>query len=117
MAHRRKKVSHAREAFYVACILIFVLIGIFIIVGPEGYLEMKRMQVEFETHRLRNEALENANDELWRAIQGMRNDPQVKEGYARQKGYARPGEVILEVPDTAPEKPSLPGATLSPKRK
>ena len=117
MAHRRKKVSHAREAFYIACILIFVLIGIFIIFGPEGYLEMKRMQVEFETHRMRNEAIAETNDEIKHEIQGMRDDPQVKEDYVRRKGYARKGEVIVEVPDPDPEKPLPSGPASSTQRK
>jgi cell division protein FtsB len=113
MAHRRKKVSHGREAFYIACILIFVLIGIFIVFGPEGYLEMKRIQVEFETHRKRNEAIADTNDKIKQEIQGMRDDPQVQEDYLRRKGYARKGEIILEVPEPAPDKP-LPANPASP---
>ena len=108
MAHRRNRVSHAKEAFYIVCILLALLIGLFSIVGPKGYLDMKNAQTELEAHRARVESLKKSNQELERSIDALRSDPKAIEGLARKKRYAKKGEIILEVPEAAPATDSRP---------
>lgn len=102
MASSNNRVSHAKEAFYVSCITLSLLIGLFSYFGPNGYREMKRLQSEVASHRARVEALQKSNEERLHKIQMLRDDPVAIEGYARQKGYGRQGEIIEEVPQPVP---------------
>jgi cell division protein FtsB len=115
MAMSKKRVSHAREAFYIICIVIFLLIGLFSYVGPGGYLEMKKTQAELSTHQARVEAQKQAKVERLKAIEALRDDRRNNEEierYLRDKGYGRKGEIIQEVPkpetDRAPSKGKQP---------
>jgi cell division protein FtsB len=108
MVQRRKKVSHAKEAFYVICILILLLIGLFSFVGPGGYLELRRAQAELEIHRSRVETLQKSNVERMNSIRALREDDKAIEGLAREKGYGKKGEVVQEAPQSEQEKPPTP---------
>ncbi len=105
MARFKKRVSHAKEAFYIICIVIVLLIGLFGYLGPGGYLEMKNVQAELAAHQSRVDALQksrqehmNTNDDL----RDNRKNNEAIETYARKKGYGKKGEIIQEVPQ--PEK-------------
>ena len=102
MARSRKKISHGKEAFYIICILLVSLVGIFSYFGPGGYLEMKKAQIELETHRNRVEILRKTNEERMRTINSLREDSDAIERYAREKGYAKKDEIILEIPSQEP---------------
>ena len=107
MAHSRKRVSHAQEAFYVICILMILLIGLFSYVGPWGYLEMEKTQAELAIQSARVEALEKENGVRVDNIKSLQhNDEDAIEGYARKKGYGRKGEIIQEVPQQEPDRPA-----------
>jgi len=107
MARKRSKVSHGKEVFYIACLLILLLVGFWGYLGPGGYLEMKRTQAELATHKARVDALTKDNSERFTNIQLLREDSETLERYARQKGYARKGEMVQEVPAQKPAKPSV----------
>jgi cell division protein FtsB len=110
MASTRKKISHAKEAFYIICILVALLVGLFSFVGPGGYLEMKQAQTELQIRSDRVEELQKENAECLRTIDELRNDPEALERYMRQKGYAKRGEIIQEIPQSEPPvKPPIPG--------
>ncbi len=100
MTQRRSKVSHAREIYYIVFILAVVIFGLFTIWGPGGYLEMRRNQVELESHRVRIEALRQRIDERAKAVQNLKSDRRTIEELARKQHYARPGEIIVR---TAPQ--------------
>ncbi len=119
MASTKNRVSHAKEAFYIICILIFLLIGLFSFVGPGGYLDMKKTQEEMETHRARTETLQKNIDERVKEIDALRTDKATIEGYARKKGYGKKGEIIQEIPqqDPAPAESTPPGSNAAPKTK
>ncbi|MBZ5495187.1 MAG: septum formation initiator family protein [Acidobacteriia bacterium] len=102
MGRSRKRVSHAKEAFYIICILVVLLVGLFSYLGPGGYLEMKRTQAELETHRARVELLRKSNEERMRTIESLRIDDEAIERYARKKGYGKKDEIIQEVPQQEP---------------
>ncbi len=102
MASAKNRVSHAKEAFYIVCILIFLLIGLFSFIGPGGYFDMKKTQQELETHRARTEALQKNIDERMKNVEALRKDKGTIEGYARKKGYGRKGEIIQEIPQQDP---------------
>jgi cell division protein FtsB len=101
----KKRVSHAREVFYIICIVIFLLIGLFTYVGPGGYMEMKRVQAELATHQERVEAQKQTKADRLKSIESLRDDRQNDEEierYLRERGYGRKGEIIQEVPKPDP---------------
>ncbi len=106
MESSRNRISYLKQAFYVACITVALLIGLFTYFGPGGYREMKRIQAELAIHQQRVEALRVSNEERLHRIQRLRDDPQAIETYARKKGYGRKGEIIEEVPE--PVTPDVP---------
>jgi cell division protein FtsB len=98
MTTSKSRLSHAKEAFYISCIVIAVLIGLLSWFGPYGYKELKKTQSEVAAHRARVEALRKNNEDHLHNVQMLRENPEAIEDYARQKGYARKGEIIQEVP-------------------
>jgi cell division protein FtsB len=102
MARRRNRVSHSKEAFYIVCILAFLLIGLFAYLGPGGWLELRKTQAELKAEREQIESLTVENGERLRTIQLLRDDRETQERYARRKGYGRKGEIIQEVPTQDP---------------
>jgi cell division protein FtsB len=98
MSHSRVKTSFGKEVYYILCVVIFIVSAIFSVVGPGGYKELRKAQRELESHRLRAESLKRGNQELIGSIQALRSDKTAIEKYARQKGYARAGEIIQQLP-------------------
>ncbi len=99
MARRRSRISHAREAWYIACILIVLAIGLISFLGSSGYRAMKKSQTELETHTKAVKTLEKDIEERLETVKSLREDPDAKERYLRRKGYAKKGELIQEVPE------------------
>jgi cell division protein FtsB len=98
MARKRNRVSHGKEAFYVICIMVFLLIASFAYLGPGGWREMKQSQAELEIHRQRADSMNKENQQQMDKIKLLRSDDATIEGYARRKGYAKKGEIIQEIP-------------------
>ncbi len=107
MPQRKSHASFGMEVYYILCVVIFIVSVLFSFFGPSGYREMRKSQRELETHRARVETLRQANKEKVLKIEGLRSDKSALEKYAREKGYARPNEIIQQLPperpDTAPE--------------
>jgi cell division protein FtsB len=102
MAYRKKRVSHGKEVYYILSIVVAVVAAVFAVWGPGGYIEMKKTQLQLETHRARIEALQRSNRERMQAIQALRSDSKTIEKYAREKGYGKKGEIIQHTPEQAP---------------
>ncbi len=110
MARHQKRVSHAKEAFYIICIVIVMLIGLFAYMGPGGYLEIKRMQGELATHQSRVDALQKSKQEHQNAINGLadtRKNNEAIETLAREKGYGKKGEIVQEVPQAEKDRTQI----------
>lgn len=105
MAHNRKRVTHAKELFYICCILMVLLIGLLSIVGPAGYIEMRKAQADLVAQTARVDALRKSIEHQTNAVNGLRDDEKAIEEYARKKGYGKKGEIIQEVPQREPETP------------
>jgi cell division protein FtsB len=102
----RKKVTHAREVFYILCILMVLLIGMFSIVGPGGYIEMKEDEAELAAQTAYVEALRKSIEVQLNTVNALRDNPAAIEEYARRKRYGRKGEVVQEVPEHEPLAPN-----------
>jgi cell division protein FtsB len=107
MARKRNRVSHGKEAFYIICILVLVLVCFVGYFGPGGFRDLQKSQRELATRQEHIEELNRENEELRQSTRALQNDRQAQERYARQKGYAKKGEIVQEVPsqDPAPSHP------------
>ncbi len=104
MAPSRSRHSHAREIYYIVCIVLLVIVGMFSIRGRGGYVEMMRVRGELEAQRARIEALRFSNQERLRAIQALRSNKEAVERLARQNGYGREGEIVQQLQDETKPK-------------
>jgi cell division protein FtsB len=104
---RRRKNSHRREIYYILGILFVIAFGLLSFLGPNGYIELRRARLELQNRQNRVQALKRENEEHTRSIQGLKQDREMLERYAREKGYGKQGELIQQVPDNAPD--TVPG--------
>ena len=91
MTHNRTRVTHAKELFYICCILMVLLIGLLSIVGPAGYLEMRKVQAELAAQTARVDALRKSIEHQTNVVNALRDDEKTIEEYARKKGYGKKG--------------------------
>ena len=91
-------VSHAREIYYILCIVVFVVSALFSISGPGGFLEMRRTKLELESRRARVADLKRSNQERLQSIEALKSNKEAQEEYARKQGYARKDEIIQQLP-------------------
>jgi cell division protein FtsB len=106
MSYRRRTFSHTREVYYILCFAAALLVFLFGIVGPGGYLELKKARQDLLEQQERVEKLQRAVGEQMRTIDSLKNDPAALEDYLRKKGYAREGEFIQELPPS-PSDPKV----------
>lgn len=98
---------HARSILGVA----LAALAIHDVLGPHGFLAMRRTQKEMEQLRADIQRLNQENDELGGQVKSLKTDPKSIERIAREEmGLARPGEMIFKLPPP-PEKSG--GATNS----
>ena len=105
MARSKYRLSHKKEAYYILCIVAVLVILVFSVFGPGGYRDLRQSRQELERQRERVDRLERENYERMKSIEKLRSDRDALEGYAREKGYGREGEIIQQIPQAqAPEK-------------
>jgi cell division protein FtsB len=80
-----------------------LLLGIHDILGPHGFLAMRRTQREMNQLRSDVDRLNKENNQLADDATALKSDPQAIERIAREDmGLARPGEMIFKLPPPAP---------------
>ena len=94
MARSRKRLSYKKELYYICCIVALVVILLFSFFGPGGYRDLQKSRIELQEKRSRVEELKLENNERKQSIRELRSDEGALEGYAREKGYAKEGEII-----------------------
>lgn len=70
---------------------------------------MKKTQVDMQTHQSRIQSLRKSTQERSQSIKSLgdnRENNEAIERYARQKGYAKKGEIIQEIPQPEPVRPA-----------
>ena len=100
-----RKLSHAKELYYILCIVAVIVGALFSVWGPGGYVEMRKAREELEARHARVKALEKEIAERYERILKLQSDPAAMEELARQKNFGREGEIVQPV---AP--PPAPGA-------
>ena len=83
-----------------AVILALLLLGI---AGENGYLERRAQRREIQTVSAEIEKIRQENQQLNQKIRDLRSDPRAIEELARERlRLARPGEVIITLPQSQP---------------
>lgn len=86
-----------------------LLLGIHDVLGPHGFLAMRRTQKEMDQLRSQVQQLNQENSQLTDQAQSLKSDPKAIERIAREDmGLARPGEMIFKLP--APPASQQPNA-------
>jgi cell division protein FtsB len=104
MVNTKSRNSHAKEIYYILCIVLLVVITMFSVWGPGGYFEMKRARRELDTQRERIETLKRSNQNRIRAIEALRTNRETLERLARENGYGKEGEIVQQLPEEAGPK-------------
>ena len=94
MARSRKRLSYKKELYYICCIVALLLILSLSFFGPGGYRDLQKSRLELQERRMRVEELKRDNNERRQSIQELQSNGEAMEGYARENGYAREGEII-----------------------
>lgn len=97
MARSGKRLSYRKECYYICCIVALVSILLLSYFGPGGYRDLVKARLELQQKRIRVEELQRDNKERRKTIKELRSDEKALEGYAREKGYAKEGEIILRL--------------------
>ena len=102
MGYSKNKHSYIKEAYYLLCLVLVVVIFLFTVWGSTGHMELKKAEAQLEAQRARIEALKQSNSRRLQAIQQLRSSPKTLEEYARSKNYAQEGEIIQRLPVEPP---------------
>ena len=105
MAYKKHSLKQNKELYYIFLIVVVGGILFLSIVGPDGYLDLKKARLEYQMQRSRVDALEHNINERMQTIEALRSDKEAIERYAREKGYGRDNEIIQQLPDAPPEDP------------
>ena len=90
--------------------LVMVLLLMDNIFGTHGYLAMRRTQKEIATLKKDLQRLNDENQQLAEQVKALKSDPQLIEKIARDElGLARPGEVIIRIPQQPANSSAAPG--------
>lgn len=72
------------------------------IFGPHGFIAMRRTQKEIDQIREEIGKVNAENKSLAEEVNALKTDPKAIERIAREEmGLAKPGEIIIKLPDTA----------------
>jgi cell division protein FtsB len=102
MLRKNTGFSHAKEVYYILCFAVVLLLALFTLLGPEGYLKMKEDESGLEAQRERVDLLRQQNEAQLERIRSLKSDEKTLERYAREKGYGRKGEIVQELPEPSP---------------
>ena len=84
------------------------------ILGPHGFLAMRRTQKEMDQLRSDVQRLNKENSEMNDEAKSLKTDPKAIERIAREEmGLARPGEMIFKLPPPPPA--AQPASTANPR--
>jgi cell division protein FtsB len=94
MARYSKRLSYKKELYYIGCIVSLVVILLLSLFGPGGYRDLQKARLELKQKQESVEELKRNNQMRMQSIEALRSDPDALERYAREKGYAKEGEII-----------------------
>jgi cell division protein FtsB len=99
MQKANRGVSYKKDLYYILCIIAVIIIFIYSIWGPEGYLELRKLRQGVDSQRMRVKEIEGDNQQRMNYIKALKSDRATIESHARQKGYVKENELIYQVPE------------------
>lgn len=99
MGYSKNKHSYIKEAYYLLCLVLVVVILLFTVWGSSGHMELKKAEAQLEAQRARIEELNQSNSKRLKTIQQLTTDPKALEKYARSQNYAQQGEIVQQLPE------------------
>jgi cell division protein FtsB len=109
MARRRDNRSPKREIYYIVCIIAALIVLVFGVLGPGGYRDLRKNRLVLQEQHIQVDRIERDNKSRRQAIYKMKTDLHTQEKKAREKNYAREGEIIQRIAkdqDASPNKPA-----------
>jgi len=86
--------------------LLLLALVVHDVFGTHGYLAMRRTQQEIQKVKTDLDQLNKENLELEQEVKELKSDPHKIEKIARDElGLARPGEVIIKIPQSQQLRP------------
>ena len=89
---------YARESLILVALLIVLSLLYASTFGEGGLVQLRRSRAEYERVKQENRELLRQNAKQKEHVERLRNDPRAVEKVARQRDYARPGDIIVELP-------------------
>jgi cell division protein FtsB len=80
--------------------LLVLLLVVHDIFGTHGFLAMRRTENEIQKVQANLDLLNKENAELIQQVKDLKTDPYTIEAMGRGMGLARPGEVIIKIPES-----------------
>ncbi len=80
-------------------ILASLAVAYILVFSQSGYLGLRRSQQELEAQLLENQQLKQEMNGYLERIESLKNDPGEMERLMRESNYARPGEIVVTLPD------------------
>ncbi|HSR53997.1 MAG TPA: septum formation initiator family protein [Acidobacteriota bacterium] len=91
---------------------VLILIGLggaaFVVFADGGLLSYREKQAQLDSLQEENQRLQQQRQEYLDRIERLKNDPQEKERLIRGKEYAKPNEIVIEIPEDPPPEPEKP---------
>jgi cell division protein FtsB len=104
----KKEQSFIRRNLRTILGLAVLALAIHDLLGPHGFLAMRRTQQEIAQLNAEMQKLNNDNQALSDEVNALKTDPRLIERIAREDmGLARPGEIIVKIPPP-PDKGKTP---------
>src|SRR5512135_997777 len=99
---KRRKVSYWKEAHYILSIVGAIVAAALTVWCPHCYLDLRKAQSELQVQKVRVDELKRANEDARSRVRGLKSDPRALERVARERGYAKGDEIILQLPPEPP---------------
>ena len=80
--------------------LLVLLLVVHDIFGTHGFLAMRRTESEIQKVKADLDQLNKENTDLVQQVKDLKTDPHTIEAMGRGMGLARPGEVIIKIPES-----------------
>ena len=96
--------SSRRKLATAAVLALVILFGFHVIFGANGMVVYVNKRAELRKLEGETQKLEQENQQLTRDVDDLKTSPKAIENEARKQGYAKPGEIIYQMP----QKPQPP---------
>ena len=99
MAYSKNRISHKKEAYYILCIVVLIVILSFSLFGPGGYPDLRKGRIELQEQKARVDKLKSENSQHKKYLESLNSDKGAMEKHAREKGYGRENEIMQQIPE------------------